>query len=306
MNEEAKIAEEQQKSSEDQPRAEERPSEPEPTEFGPETMSKRVEELRQVALAAKIGREAALKAEAEKEKEKEQEAEKETNPETTNNPVAASSKEAEENDEDEEEESSDSTESSSEEETKPETTNNPVGPLSANLDAPQETEGVSEIERDQAATDPNGEYRETIRPCAEKCEEMLSYSASRTMVALFHGTLSGLSEPSDIEPEHLQELQVLGQTNAETYDTLLKGKKRNSQLKLLLIEKEKHLIKQKEELEQDMVRKLNWVQTRMAELKAEETAVERSLAFHGHARRVYSESHGSFEEGSDLEGGGIA
>ena len=118
------------------------------------------------------------------------------------------SKEAEENDEEEEEESSDSTESSSEEETKPETTNNPVGPNSANLDAPQDTEGVSDEEKEQAAADLNDDYKESVRPYAQKCEDLLSYSASRTIVALFHGALSSLSEPSDIEPEHIQEFQV--------------------------------------------------------------------------------------------------
>ena len=73
---------------------------------------------------------------------------------------------------------------------------------------------------------------------------------------------------------------MLGQVNQETQDTLLKGKKRNEQLKLLLQEKEKHLMSQKEEIETEMVRKLNWAQNRMVELRAEETAVERSLTFH--------------------------
>ena len=94
------------------------------------------------------------------------------------------------------------------EETKPETTNNPVGPNSANLDAPQDTGGVSDEEKEQAAADLSDDYKESVRPYAQKCEDLLSYSAARTMVALFHGTLSSLSEPSDIEPEHLQEFQV--------------------------------------------------------------------------------------------------
>ena len=71
---------------------------------------------------------------------------------------------------------------------------------------------------------------------------------------------------------------------------MLKGKRRNDQLKLLLKDKEKRRIKQKEELEQEMVRKLNWVQTRMLELKAEENAVERSLAFHGNVEEFATKS----------------
>ena len=109
-----------------------------------------------------------------------------------------------------------------------------------------------------------------MRPYAQKVEDQLSHSASR-IVALFPGTLSSLSEPPDIEPEHLRELQVLGRSML---------RRRTPQLKLLLIEKEKHLISQKEEIEKEMVRKLSWVQNRMVELRAEETAVERSLTFH--------------------------
>ena len=43
-----------------------------------------------------------------------------------------------------------------------------------------------------------------------KVEDNLQYAATRTVVALFHGTVGSLAEPADILPEHLKELQTLG------------------------------------------------------------------------------------------------
>ena len=105
--------------------------EPEPTEKAPDTMAKRAAELRVIAMSAKEGREAALRAEAARfEEEKNEEAEKEKEPESAN-PDGASNGGEEKEDEEEEEEEEDSSESSttsSEEEKEPESAN-PDGPI---------------------------------------------------------------------------------------------------------------------------------------------------------------------------------
>ena len=63
MSEEAKTFEEQ-RVPEYQPPADDAISEPEPTEKGPETIAKRAAELREIAMSAREGPGAALRAEA--------------------------------------------------------------------------------------------------------------------------------------------------------------------------------------------------------------------------------------------------
>ena len=106
------------------------------------------------------------------------------------------------------------------------------------------------MDREQAAHDLNKTFGDAVRPSAQRVEDRLSHSASRTIIALFHG----LAAPSEIEPEYLRELQVLCQVNQETQDTLFIGKKRNEQLRLLLQQKEKHLAAQRIEVEREKLR----------------------------------------------------
>ena len=127
----------------------------------------------------------------------------------------------------------------------------------------------------------NEAYLDAIRPSAKRVEERIGHSASRTIVALFHGTLNSLAEASEIEPEYLRELQVLGQVNQETHETLLKGQKRNEQLRLLLRQKDLRITNQRAEMEKEITKKQNWVQNRVIELKAEDQAVAKAIEFHG-------------------------
>ena len=56
---------------------------------------------------------------------------------------------------------------SSEEETKPESAN-PVGPILESV--PPEEEGVTEADREEAASDLNRAYKEAVRPFAQRIE----------------------------------------------------------------------------------------------------------------------------------------
>ena len=100
------------------------------------------------------------------------------------------------------------------------------------------------------------------------------------MVALFHGSVSALATPSDIAAEDVKEFQTLGEINRETLTTLDKTKRRSEQFRLLLKAKESHLIAQKAQQEQVLSKKINWVQSKLTEVQAEDGAIERMVNFH--------------------------
>ena len=226
--------------------------EPEPTEKGPETMAKRAAELKELAKSAKEGQEAALRAEAARlEEEKKKEAEKEKEPELAN--PDGFSNEGEEKEE--EEDSSASSATSSEEEKEPESAN-PDGPILESVPATEE--GDLEAAREKAASDLNEAYLEAVRPTVKSVEDKIGHSASRTIVALSHGTSNSLAEASEIEAATVRELQVLGQVNQETQDILLRA-----------------------EMDKEITKKQNWVQNRLNELKAEDQEVAKAIEFHG-------------------------
>ena len=194
--------------------------------------------------------------------------------EKSTNPAEPSDKEKEEGLEEEgpeEESSEDSSDSTSEEEK----STNPAEPQTSNLEDTAQEEVTEEH-----AQELSDMYRQTMQPRIVKVEQNLQYAATRTVVALFHGTVGSLAEPVDILPEQLKELQTLGEVNQEALKTLDKGRNRSEQLRLLLKSKEAHLLTQKANLEQELSRKINWVQRRLAELQAEDGAIEKMISFH--------------------------
>ena len=126
----------------------------------------------------------------------------------------------------------------------------------------------------------NEGFRRKMQDLANKVEGSLAYSATRAVVALFHGSVSALATPSDIVAEDVKEFQTLGEINRETLTTLDKTKRRIEQFPLLLKAKESHLIAQKAQQEQALSKKINWIQSKLAEVQAEDGAIERMVNVH--------------------------
>ena len=211
--EEKKVEEEQQEEVEEIPQLMKGiapPSEPAPTESGQETMETRAVELRSFMLDAKAGRIAALAKEAEKEAEKENP----TIPVEASDVGKSKGVGIEEMEEESSEESSDST---SEEEAEKENPTIPVPQTSstnlAQVAAPEE----SPEERKERLCRELGEgFRRKMQDLTNTVERGLAFSATRTVVALFHGSVSALHTPSDIAAEDAKEFQTLGEINRGT------------------------------------------------------------------------------------------
>ena len=78
--------------------------------------------------------------------------------------------------------------------------------------------------------------------------------------SLFHGVLANLSECSKVTTTEVKELQTLDEVNNELLRSLRKGLKRNEQLKLLFDKKRTALEAQRLEFEEEMKRKLNFIE----------------------------------------------
>ena len=72
----------------------------------------------------------------------------------------------------------------------------------------------------------------------------------------------------------------IGEINRETLATLEKTKRRSEQFRLLLKAKESHLTAQRTQLDQELTKKINWIQNKLREEQAEDGAIERMVNFH--------------------------
>ena len=236
----------------------ERPSEPEPTESGPEVMQRRAEELRAMALQSKEQREQQLAAasgaadttkEKEKEKEKEKPAVQEGNPETR-------ASEAAEETEPSSSYSSDSTDKPAAEEEKPETRASEAKNLDVvpreEEEAPESSVVPREEEEANEEDDEEGARAAAMKRFDENFVEALKplgtkvlndkHCASRTISGLLSALMSVLCEPSELDKKALKALQSLGELNKETRHSLKAGLERNSQFQAYLRAKEERLM----------------------------------------------------------------
>ena len=205
MNEEEKrIEEEEQEEVEEIPQLMKDiapPSEPAPTESGQGKMETRAVELRSFMLDAKAGRTAALAKEAEKEAGKE-------NPTIL---VEASDvgKSKGGGIEEEEEESSESSDTS-EEEAEKENPTIPVPQTSAtNVEQVAALEESPEECAERLCRELDEGFRRKMLDLTNAVERGLAFSATRAVIALFHGSVSALHTPSGITAEDVKEFQIL-------------------------------------------------------------------------------------------------
>ena len=292
----------------------EKPTEPEPTEFGPEVMQRRAEELRAMALQSKEQREQQLAAasgaadminpsdemdvEGEGEKEKEQEKEKEKEKEKLaaqeEKPETRASEAAEET-ESSSSYSSDSSDKPAAEEEKPETRASGA----QNLDVvPREKEEAPEIsvvprEGEEANEEEDDEeeqraaamkrfdesFIEELKPLGTKVRND-KHCTSRTISGLLNTLMAVLCEPSELDTRSLKALQSSGELNKETRRSLKAGLDRNLQFQLYLKDKEERLKKEREDYEKAYEMKLNWIRSKVAELNAEKSVTEKGLEYH--------------------------
>ena len=236
----------------------ERPSEPEPTESGPEVMQRRAEELRAMALQSKVQREQQLAAaggaadttnpsdemdveeEGEKEKEKEKPAVQEENPEKR-------ASEAAEETESSSSYSSDSTDKPAAEEEKPETRASEAQNLDVvpreEEEAPESSVVPREEEEANEEDDEEGARAAAMKRFDENFVEALKplgtkvlndkRCTSRTISGLLSTLMAVLCEPSELDKKALKALQSLGELNKETRHSLKAGLERNSQFQAL-------------------------------------------------------------------------
>ena len=247
------------------------PSEPAPTSSGPGTMENRAGELRTMMLDAKAGSIAAVERENEKEAGKE-------NPTVPDTLDVGKSKESGVEEEDEESPESSDT---SEEEAEKENPTVPVPQTSAtNIEQVATPEESPEERKERLCRELDEGFRKKMKHLTNEVEKGLAFSATRAVTALFHGSVSALHTPSDIAAEDVKEFQTLGEINRETLTTLEKTKRRSEQFRLLLKAKESHLTAQKTQLDQELTKKINWIQNRLREEQVEDGAIERMVNFH--------------------------
>ena len=123
-------------------------------------------------------------------------------------------------------------------------------------------------------------FRRKMQDLTNAVERGLAFSATRTVTALFHGSVCALHTPSDVAAEDVKEFQTLGEINRETLTTLEKTKRRSEQFRLLLKAKESHLTAQRTQLDQELTKKINWIQSKLREEQAGDGAIERMVNFH--------------------------
>ena len=244
------------------------PSEPAPTESGQGTTETRAGELRSFMLDAKAGRIAPLAKEAEKEAEKENP----TVPLEASDVGKSKGGGVEEEDEESPEESSDTSVEEAEKE-------NPTSPVpqtsSTNLAQVAAPEVSPEERKERLCRELDEGFRRKMQDLTNTVERGLACSATRTVVALFHGSVSALHTPSDTAAEDVKEFRTLGEINRGTLTTLEKTKRRSEPFRLLLKAKESHLIAQKAQLDQELSKKINWIQSKLRAEQAEDGAIER-------------------------------
>ena len=201
------------------------PSEPAPTSSGPGTMENRAGELGTMMLDAKAGRFAAVERENEEEVGKE-------NPTVPDTSDVGKNKES--GVEEEDEESSESSDTS-EEEAEKENPTVPVPQTSAtNIEQVATPEESPEERKERLCRELDEGFRKKMKHLMNEVEKGLAFSATRTVTALLHGSVSALHTPSDIAAEDVKEFQTLGEINRETLTTLEKTKRRSEQFRLLL------------------------------------------------------------------------
>ena len=241
----------------------ERPSEPEPTEHGPEVMQRRAEELRAMALQSKEQREQQLAAasgaadmtnpsdemdvEEEGEKEEEQEKEKEKPAAEEENPETRASEAAEET-ESSSSYSSDSSDKPAAEEEKPETRASEAQNLAVVPRDEEEAPVPSVVPRDEEEANKEDEeegaraaamkrfdenFVEALKPLGTKVLND-KHCTSRTISGLLSTLMTVLCEPSEFDAKSLKALQSLGELNRETKHSLKAGLERNSQFQAYL------------------------------------------------------------------------
>ena len=135
-----------------------------------------------------------------------------------------------------------------------------------------------------------------MKQLTNEVEKGLAFSATRTVTALFHGLVSALHTPSDIAAEDVKEFQTLGEINRETLTTLERTKRRSEQFRLLLKAKESHLTAQKTQLDQELTKKISWIQNRLPEEQVEDGAIERMVNFHETVEEYVVEGMKSLKE----------
>ena len=274
-------------------------------------MEKRAKELKQQALEAKAAREIAL----EKALEEKAVEEKENPTESGEASVEKSSgstlekgkeveadkeKEDENEGEEEETESSEDEESSSEEEENPTESVKPqssfsledapavVESVSRNKDAPAvveaemrpQEEELEDEKKERLSREMNERFKEVMRTLAGQVENGKSYAATRTVVSLWNSLTVSFMTPSEIQEDDLKDAQLLGEINRETLESLDKQKDRAEKFRLLLREKEKYLEAERIRKDQEITKKIGWIQQKLTEVRAEEGALERMMQFH--------------------------
>ena len=189
--------------------------------------------------------------------------------------------------EEEEEDSTDSSDDTSEKEAEKENPAIPVPQTSATkIDQVATPEESLEERRERLCRELDEGFRRKMKDLTSKVENGLAFSATRTVTALFHGSVSALHTPSDLVAEDVKEFQTLGELNRETLTTLDKTRRRSEQFRLLLKAKKSHLIGLKTQQEKELSKKINWVQRKLAEEDAEKGAIEKMLKFLAETQRL--------------------
>ena len=288
------------------------PNEPTPTEEGEETMEKRAKELKQQALESKAARQMALeKALQEKALEEEKAAEEKENPAGSGalQPQAAVESGSTLEKKDKEDEDEDDSESSEEEQSSSDEIEeeNPTGsgkqqsvifsdvpaveeavttrkdvPAVEEAELQTQEEESKEEKRERLSREMDEHFKGVLKTLAGKVESSKNYSATRTVLSLWNSLTVSFMTPSDLQEDDLRDALLLAEINRETLDTLDRQnqKDRAEKFRILLRAKAQYLEAERSRKNEEIARKLGWIQQKMTEVRAEENALEKMTNFH--------------------------
>ena len=123
-------------------------------------------------------------------------------------------------------------------------------------------------------------FKAVLKTLAERVESSKSYSATRTVISLWNSLTVSFMTPSDLQQDDLRDALLLAEINRETLDSLDRQKDRAEKFRILLRAKAQYLEAERSRKNEEITRKLGWIQQKMTEVRAEEGALEKMTQFH--------------------------
>ena len=141
-------------------------------------------------------------------------------------------------------------------------------------------EESKEEKKEKLGRDMDTYFKGVLRTLATRVEGNKQYSATRTVLALYNSLMVSFATPSVLQEEDLRDALLLAELNRETLNTLDRQRDRTDKFRTLLRAKAQALEAERQRKNEEIGKKLGWIQQKMTEVRAEENALEKMTQFH--------------------------